>query len=142
MIAGLFVFCYGRGMKRSLALALAFTLSACATVTGGRDQEISIRTNPVGAQCVLSNLEENWQVESTPASIRIPRAYVPIEVTCTLAGYAPAHVQLEPQTRGRAYGNIALFGVPALVDAGTGAGYEYSPAELLLTLEKSPNTHE
>jgi hypothetical protein len=120
-------------MKKHLTtIALALTLSACATLTGGREQEISITTSPAGASCLLTNGEESWTLEQTPSSISLPRAYQPITVTCTLAGYAPVTAQLEPTTRGRAYGNIALLGVPAVVDMSTGAGYAYEPESVVL----------
>jgi hypothetical protein len=42
---------------------------------------------------------------------------------------------LEPRTRPRAYGNILLLGLPAYVDAGTGAGYEYVPDKAEIPLK-------
>ncbi len=138
MIAGLFFFRYSERMKQLLsALTLLITLSACATLTGGREQEISITTTPAGANCLLSNGEESWTLDTTPSTISLPRAFQPIYVTCTLAGYAPVSATLEPFTRGRAYGNILLGGVPAVVDMSTGAGYEYEPESVDLQFQGS-----
>jgi len=120
-------------MKQPLAaLALLVTLTACATLTGGREQDISITTTPAGADCLLTNGQESWTLEKTPNTLSLPRAYQPITVTCTLAGYAPISTMLEPITRGRAYGNIPLGGVPAVVDMSTGAGYAYEPENVVL----------
>ena len=120
-----------------LALTILVTLSACATLTGGREQDISITTTPAGADCLLTNGQESWTLEKTPNTIALPRAYQSITVNCTLAGYAPITTQLEPITRGRTYGNIALGGIPAVVDMSTGAGYAYSPESVVLRFDKS-----
>jgi hypothetical protein len=120
-------------MKHPLiAITLLLSLTACATITGGSEQEISITTTPAGASCLLTNGQESWTLAQTPGNVSLPRAFQPITVTCTLAGYAPITTQLEPKTRGRAYGNILLGGVPAVVDSGTGAGYEYAPEDVML----------
>ena len=63
------------------------------------------------------------------------RSFEPLSVGCTLAGAGSASMVIEAKTRGRAYGNILLGGVPALVDAKTGDGYEYAPSSVTLTLK-------
>lgn len=132
MIAGLFSFRYSKPMKQLLT-TLALTLSACATLTGGREQEISITTTPAGADCLLTNGQESWILEKTPGTVTLPRAYQSITINCTLAGYNHLSTKLEPTTRGRTYGNIALGGIPAVVDMSTGAGYAYEPESVNLT---------
>ena len=120
--------------RHVLIVLMLLQLTACATLTGGQEQDISITTRPTGAACTLTNGQESWTLSQTPGSVSIPRAYQAITVTCTQNGYTPASTTLEPQTRGRAYGNILLLGIPAVVDAGTGAGYEYNPDDIKLTL--------
>jgi hypothetical protein len=120
-----------------LALLALLALSACATITASHEQEIEVVTTPAGAACVLENTTQQWLIEETPGSVSVPRAFEPLLLTCRLAGYAPKHVTIEAKTRGRAYGNILLLGIPALVDTATGAGYEYSPDHLELTLERA-----
>ncbi|MFZ4541698.1 MAG: hypothetical protein ACOYNL_07810 [Rickettsiales bacterium] len=114
-------------MKTLLTLTALLGLNACATITADSQQEITVSTNPSGASCLLHSDEGQWTVASTPGAANVERAFTLLEVTCTLSGYEPGHTTLTPQTRGRAYGNILLGGVPAVVDAGTGKGYEYSP---------------
>ena len=137
VIAGLFLFRYSGPMKTaSSAILLSLLLSACATITASAEQEITIITNPAGASCLISNTQQEWPVESTPATISVTRGLEPLGVSCTLAGYEVAHTLIESRTRGRSYGNILLGGIPAYVDAGTGAGYEYTPSEV--TFEMVP----
>lgn len=122
-------------MMKHLSMVFALsTLTACATLTGGSEQEITITTTPVGAHCLLSNGQQSWTLERTPGTVSLPRAYQPVRVSCTLEGFAEATTTLKPQTRGRAYGNILLLGLPTVVDASTGAGYEYTPEVVELTL--------
>lgn len=114
---------------RNLALALSLlALSACATVVGGREQEITVNTQPVGASCLLTNDIGQWTVDSTPAMVVVQRSFQPLTVTCTRPGLLPETRVIEGGTRPMSYGNILMLGVPVLVDAQTGAGYEYSPS--------------
>lgn len=120
---------------RQFLISSILFLSACATITASHEQEIKVVTTPAGARCVLETTEQQWLIEETPGSVAVARAFEPLLATCTLTGYAKKHVTIEAQTRGRAYGNILLLGIPALVDTATGAGYEYSPDHIELTLE-------
>lgn len=121
-------------MKRTLPIFTLLTLTACATLTGGSEQLIEVTTNPPGANCVLSNSEGSWTIETTPGSAMVERAFEPLSVDCARVDVGSASTILEAKTRGRAYGNILLLGIPALIDAKTGDGYEYDPASVVLNL--------
>lgn len=118
-------------------LVLLLALSACATVTKESDQRIAVTTEPAGASCILQNgasrYAGTWNIKATPGDTTVRRHYSPLVITCEKDG-ATASTTVEPHTRPRAYGNILLGGVPAIVDAETGAGYEYRPANAALTL--------
>lgn len=120
---------------RQFLISSILFLSACASITASHEQEIKVVTTPAGARCVLETTQQQWLIEETPGSVTVPRAFEPLLVTCKLVGYDTKHLTLEAQTRGRAYGNILLLGLPTLIDAATGAGYEYSPDHIELTLE-------
>lgn len=58
-------------------------------------------------------------------------------MTCSLAGYQTAAVTRSPKFVGTTFGNIVLGGgIGAIVDASTGANYEY-PGDITLAL--APN---
>lgn len=120
-------------MKQFFVLPL-LALTACATLTAESDQTITITTTPPGASCLLSNSENTVTLDQTPGGAIVKRAYEPLSITCSKPGVGKASTMLEAATRGRAYGNILLLGVPALVDAHTGAGYEYQPDSVALKL--------
>jgi hypothetical protein len=120
-------------MRHFLLLCL-FALTACATVTASVNQDMMLVTEPAGATCSLSNKEGMWVVNETPGSATVRRSFSPLKIRCNTPT-AYGETTLEPHTRGRAYGNILLLGVPAVVDASTGAGYEYDPDEVTITLQ-------
>ena len=120
----------------ALLFALPLLLAGCATLTAEDTQAIAISTTPAGAQCHATNAQGSWNLEQTPGSVTVARSFSPLTITCNHKAYRSATQTLEPQTRNRAYGNILLGGVPAVVDAGTGAGYEYAPDSVSLTLTK------
>jgi hypothetical protein len=124
-------------MKKALPLLLLTLLPACATIVGGREQDIAIQTRPAGAACILSNSSTTWTVEQTPGMVSIPRGFEPVFVTCSLAGAGSVNTTLTPKTRGLAYGNILLAGIPVMYDHHTGAGYSYEPENLMLSLGSS-----
>lgn len=135
MLAFFLRFGYIEPMRAISSLLLCLTLTACATVVGGREQEIAIQTAPEGASCLVSSVEASWSVERTPATVTVPRSLQPLTLTCTLEGYQPVTTMLEAKTRTLSYANILMLGVPALVDAKTGAGYEYEPSAVMLNFK-------
>lgn len=120
-------------MKRLLLPFVLLVLTGCATITAEPDQEISVTTMPAGASCTLQNNVGSWKINKTPGSVRVKRDFSPLVIDCEITK-AGQKKTLSPATRGRAYGNLLLLGIPALVDAYTGDGYEYQPSEVTLTL--------
>ena len=120
-------------MKNILILGSLLLLTSCATITASGDQDISVTTDPTGASCVLSNTQQSVSIASTPGLANVKRMFEPLNVECTAPGYRGEAI-VEAKTRGRAYGNILLLGVPALVDSSTGKGYEYDPDEVFIKL--------
>jgi len=119
---------------RFLTLLLIAPLTACATITTDSTQVIALETNPAGASCLLHNAVGSWELNNTPGEVAVKRNFSPLEITCGKEG-REARVTLEPHTRGRAYGNILLGGAPAIIDANTGAAYEYRPTTMPLELK-------
>jgi hypothetical protein len=117
--------------KRFLPLLLL--LCSCATVTSTSTQNIAVATEPAGAACTLKNELGTWHIGKTPGTAAVHRSFSPLHITCTHDAAAPMTATLEGKTRGRAWGNLLLLGIPATVDAGTGYGYEYEPDSVTLS---------
>ncbi len=118
---------------RFVPFAALLFLCGCATLTAEDTQTINVTTEPAGAACTLTNKLGAWNIPATPAGALVHRSFSPLIIECRKAGLS-ATQSLEPFTRGRAYGNILLLGIPAYVDAATGAGYEYRPQSVTLKL--------
>lgn len=117
-------------MKHILSCIALLPLLGCATITAESEQSILIDTAPQGAVCTITNEETALTSETTPATITVKRSYSPLKVSCEAEGMKGDAI-LEAGTRGRAYGNILLAGIPALVDASTGKGYEYPESAMI-----------
>ena len=120
----------------SLLFAVAVSgLAGCATVMEGTGQSIEVSTIPPGALCAIAREGGNLgEIASTPGSIRVDKSKSDITVTCSKAGYRTAVITRSPRFQGTTFGNIILGGVVgAVVDASTGADYEY-PGEIDLAL--------
>lgn len=121
---------------RYLSVIMLLALSACATLTAGNEQTITVSTTPEqGASCTVTNGEKSWEIEKTPAPVVVKRAFKELRIICSKESIGSGTTKAKAGTRGRAYGNILLLGVPALVDASTGAGYEYPNS---ITVELAP----
>lgn len=118
---------------RLMVFVALLTLSACATVTADAYQNISVTTEPAGAACTLRNDVGQWSITETPGTASVKRSFSPLRIHCS-NGTAQGEATIEAKTRGRAYGNIALGGIPAIVDAGTGKGYEYALDHIVIAL--------
>jgi hypothetical protein len=121
-------------MKTLLTALLALSLGGCATLTADAEQSISVVTEPAGASCILANQVGSWSVAKTPGTALVTRSFSPLAIQCKKDGLSGSQT-LEAQTRGRAYGNILLLGIPAAVDASTGKGYEYDPENVSIVLK-------
>lgn len=121
--------------------ALGFLLSACATVTQGSTQSISLTSRPVqGAKCELQNAEGKWYV-TTPGSAMVGRSTKDISVSCRLEGYHDAHQTIVSHFNGATVGNLIVGGlVGVTVDAVSGANNSYPRAtEIVLSPSNGPD---
>ena len=124
-------------MKKFLAIIALLSLSACASMTTGQNQPVSVTTFPVtGASCKLVNDKGTWHVPSTPPSVVINRAHGDLAVTYNKNELNGSTV-VKSKVKGMAFGNILAGGIiGAAVDAGTASAYDY-PSEITVELKNS-----
>ena len=122
--------------KRLAGLALAgLTLSACATITKGADQTVTIQTDPSGAEC---RLERDGMtiaiVNPTPGSVQIDKSKHAVVVKCSAEGHQETFATLASEFQGMTVGNVVFGGLIGLaIDASSGAMNQY-PSEITLVL--------
>lgn len=115
-----------------LALAGIVFLSGCASITGSRNQPISVTTThegkPItGAYCTLVNDKGTWHV-NTPGSVVILKAYGDMSATCKKEETHVGVSSFQSASEGATWGNVLAGGlIGYAVDAGTGAGFSYPP---------------
>ena len=109
--------------KLLLAIGMIVSLSGCATIIRGTDQEVAVNTNPVGATVQFSN----GQTCTSPCKIKAARNQS-IMINISKAGCHPQTSTMMPVLAG---GGVLLGG---LIDYGTGAVYDLQPNPLTVTL--------
>lgn len=115
-----------------IALFVGVTfLSGCASVTGTRNQPVSVRSScgaaPIaGAACKLSNDKGEWHVASTPGSVTIQKAFGDVAVECEKTGFGRGARIYQSAANASIYGNILVGGlIGYAIDAGSGSGFDY-----------------
>jgi hypothetical protein len=113
----------------SLGLFMVSSLGACSSVIEGTTQEITINTNPTGADCAL--MRQNLpiaRVTQTPGSATIKKTKYNIVVVCTKPGYQMATYLNHSGAAAATFGNIVLGGgIGWAVDSASGADNKYDP---------------
>ena len=114
---------------RLLILLTLLSLSACATLTRGVNQTVSVNTPGVrGAICTLSSESIGSHTVMTPGSISLPKSRHTISVACEKECYHPAQGALSAKFEPLTIGNvIAGGGVGLVVDWISGAYTNYEP---------------
>lgn len=110
-------------LRLSLAATAALCLSGCATIVRGTEQQVSINTNPNGAEVQLSN----GQSCKSPCAITAKRDQS-LQITVNKEGCQTQTASMVPQLAG---GGVMLGG---LIDYGTGAVYDLQPNPLTISL--------
>ncbi len=125
-------------MKKLILLPAVLGLSACATITTGTTQQITVETPyAIGSSCDLKDSAGgSYYIKSTPDSAMVNKGDGPLTVKCEKAGYNDGVTVVEEKFQGATLGNIILGGgIGVIVDAASGAAQEY-PKQTKVFLEK------
>lgn len=116
-------------MHRLLVPLGLLLLSACATVTQGTTESITVTSEPTAATCTLQRDGALiGAVNPTPGSVTVSRSTRDITVRCERQGVQPAVQTVSANFQAMTLGNILLGGVVGIViDAASGAMGDYPP---------------
>jgi hypothetical protein len=125
-----------RGMSAALLCVGLSSLGACATITRGTTQQVTVESSPPGAAVRTTT---GFTCEATPCTFKMPRKEG-FNVTISKDGYKPATVTVESKVAGGGAagfaGNIIAGGVIGMgVDATSGAMQDLVPNPVSVTLE-------
>ena len=113
-------------------LMLAIFISGCASITGSKNKPISVTSTCEGkpfngSNCTLRNDKGQWFV-TTPGSVVIQKSGQDIAVDCQ-KGKSAASAIFKSSSNGGIWGNILAGGpIGAVIDASSGAGFDYPPS--------------
>jgi hypothetical protein len=118
------------------AVAVATSLSACATLTRGTTQAFVVETTPAGAAVKTST---GYSCPSSPCTFTVQRKE-PFTVTITKEGYVTQTAAVKSEMAGSGAagmaGNILVGGLIGMgVDATSGALNDLTPNPLQVVLE-------
>jgi hypothetical protein len=124
-------------LKTALLIPLAF-LSACATIVNGGSQTVTVSTTPPGATCTVDRMGARiGAIPQTPGSLRLDKSKNDLSVTCNKPGFQTAAVthssSFGAMTAGNVLGGLVIGPIGFIVDAASGANYEY-PSDIRLDL--------
>ncbi len=102
-------------------------LTSCASIVEGDDQVVSIETPSCpGASCKLINNQGTFYVAKTPGTVSLNKSASDLSIECT-KGDVTQIISSESSTEPWSFGNIIFGGlIGVIVDASTGAAYEYN----------------
>ncbi|HEY4144580.1 hypothetical protein [Pinirhizobacter sp.] len=131
-----------RIVVKGIVLASVVGLSACATIVGGRFQQVAIQAPAgsgnaiVGSTCNVHNDKSSVNV-TAPGHALVHRSSEPLNVHCTRNGQEVASGVYPSHLRGMFFGNILFGGLIGMaVDLGDSAAHRY-PKELTLNQMQS-----
>lgn len=126
--------------------ALCVGLSACASITEGTSQDISVVTNPAGASCVFERQGMNiGTIASTPATLNIPKRKYDVTIKCNKPGYQEASYLNHSGVTAVIAANVATdllltAGLSSIIDSSTGADNKYDSAVNITLIPLQPTT--
>jgi len=115
----------------TLCFIASFLFVGCASLTGSKNQPLSVTTTydkkPItGASCELNNDKGKWFV-TTPGSVIILKSYEDLTVMCKKEDTKHTGVNtFKSANEGSVWGNVITGGlIGYAVDASSGAGFSY-----------------
>lgn len=115
-------------MRNAIAVSfLFFLLSGCSSILDSRTQEITVSTDPAGANCkLLRSGTIIGQIDQTPGKITVRKSTYDLVVVCTLDGYLPASRINEADVSSESVvSSIIGGGIGWAIDSTTGTANQY-----------------
>jgi hypothetical protein len=122
-------------MRKLLVALLALNLTACASIIDGTSEQVTLNTNPAGANCALKREGTTIaRVNPTPGAATIKKTKDDITIVCDKNGYQEATYLDHSGIQDATFGNIVLGGLVGWgIDSASGAdNYYQSPVNLTL----------
>ncbi len=120
-------------LRAGVLISTVSTLVACATIVSGTSQTVTFYSSPEGATVLVGGKI----LGKTPLSMNLKKESGQ-SLVFEKEGYKPFSARLETSTNSWFWGNIVIGGFfGSSTDAISGAIYEYSPQQYMVTLEQA-----
>lgn len=122
-------------LRGVVAGALALSLGACATITKGPSQDLTVNTNPADASCVINRQDAKIaQIDQTPGTVHIDKTKYDLAIACEKSGYQQATYMVHSGIETMTLGNMAIGGLIGWgIDSATGSDNHYdSPVNITM----------
>ena len=130
-----------KALRLLAAVAAAHSLGACASILSGTSQEITVDSNPRGADCELVRQEEVLARVHTPETITVKKTKHDINVSCSKEGYQVSREHLKSKIQDATWGNIvAGGGIGWAIDSASGADNKYDDHVTVTLIPEQPGT--
>lgn len=119
-----------KNLKFSATCVLILFSTGCASITGSKNQPVSVTAvhegkQIDGADCVLTNDKGTWFVKS-PGSTVVQKSGGDLTITCNKEGVPTGSAAAVSSANAGAWGNILFGGIVGyVVDASSGAAFDY-----------------
>jgi hypothetical protein len=127
------------------AVFASFCLSGCVSVFEGTSQDISVVTNPTGAQCAFKRDDgrDMGTIAATPAKLTVRKSKYDLTITCQKAGYQDAAYINHSGTSAAIAANVAVdllltAGISSIVDSANGADNKYDSVVNITMIPLTP----
>ena len=113
-------------MHRTALACLILLATGCATMRGGPQQDVPVRTDPEGATVAVS-CGSATGTYSTPVVVRLPRRADDCRLTVTKEGFEPETVQFTNVVSRSVWWNLApaAIALPAAGESGHDGAFLY-----------------
>lgn len=114
-------------MKRTAkAIAVLGLVAGCASIVSGTSQQVTIDSNPKGADCTLTRDGQMIGNVRTPGGLVIKKTKHDIAIDCGKEGYQRSTATLASDVESTTFGNLLIGGaIGWAIDSATGADNKY-----------------
>jgi len=112
----------------SFAILILMLSSACSTVIEGRSQEITVKSSPEGAQCLIKQADDIVARITTPGTAEVQKTKNDLVILCSKAGYESVSATDRSGMALATLGNMAFYQLSFIgnaVDSLSGASNKY-----------------
>ena len=114
-------------LRMSFIVIAGLSVSSCASILSGTDQNITVTSNPADVDCSVIRNDQVIARVTTPETVNIKKTKHDLQIVCKGEGFHESTVFVKSAIQDSTWGNIILGGgVGWAVDSARGADNKYA----------------